>query len=214
MTTYRNLMQEIKFRSEAIDDILTDRLKPVRLRIAEEYCYLQLRLICEVLAIACLIVHGNLKPKPKLFETYKADWIMSELGKLHPKFFPRPLEVSARPDRAFNFVDLTSDFLTKGELEKLWSRHAGSVLHRGSAKSVLEEKPSRPDFQKIVQWREKLRALLSTHIIATPDEEWLLYVVMHEQGTGKVASALLSKHGKPTPPHLLSGPFPLAEQSR
>src|ERR1700742_2334885 len=90
METYRKLMAEIKFRTEAIDGILRADIRPIRSKIAEEFCYLQLRMTCEVIAIACLVIHGNLKPKPKLFETFKASWIMSELEKLHPRFYPNP----------------------------------------------------------------------------------------------------------------------------
>lgn len=87
-------MWEIKYRVDAIDDVLKGKLC-MRQRLAEEFCYLQLRVICEVLAVACLVIHGNLKPKADLFKTYKASWIISELSKLHPNSSP----VLSRPTK-------------------------------------------------------------------------------------------------------------------
>jgi hypothetical protein len=188
LETYRSLMWEIKFRIEAIDDVLNGKLR-IRQKIAEEFCYLQLRMICEVIAIACLVVHGNLKPRPKLFESYKASWIISELGKLHSKFFPRALGPDGREaDGMLKFVEKTGGFLTQDELEKLWERHTGTMLHRGSAKVILGKADRPVDFKKIGAWRTKIVALLERHTLVTPDEEQMIYVVMHEQGTGNVVS--------------------------
>lgn len=192
METYRNLMWEIKYRIEAIDDALAGKLH-MRQRILEEFCYLQLRMICEVLAIACLVIHGNLKPKADLFKSYKASWIISELGKLHSKFYPRPLAPDEREaDGTVKFVSKKDGFLTRDELEKLWERHTGTMLHRGTAKSIINKTERKLDFKKIAEWRTKIVFLLERHTIVTADESQMFYVLMHEQGTGNVASNLFA----------------------
>jgi hypothetical protein len=62
MGQYCALMEEIKRRGEAIritaSGQLADRIPP---RMAEELCYLQLRMICELIALGSLVAHGDIK---------------------------------------------------------------------------------------------------------------------------------------------------------
>ena len=195
---YRGLLLEIRFRIEAIDDVISGKVR-LRAKIAEEFCYLQLRMICEIIAIGCLVIHGELSSlKSDLFKTYKADWIMSELAKLHPKFFPAPLEI--KDDATTNppsWVYLKSGFLTHRELAILWNRHTGAALHRGGARNNLW--PERPlDFNKITIWREKIVALLNRHVIPSADEELIWHFLMLDQN-GDVTSNLF-KRVDVTPP--------------
>ncbi len=89
--TYCSLMEEIKLRYEVITTCLT---KPVlRPRIMYELCYLQLRMICELIALGCLVAHGDIREthSKKMRETWEADRIMKTLGTLHAKFYPKPI---------------------------------------------------------------------------------------------------------------------------
>lgn len=187
-------MQEIKYRVEAIDRVLSGEASPMRAKIGEELCYLQLRMICELIAIGCLIVHGSLKPKADLFRTNKADWIMGELAKLHPKFYPTALKSGDRvgSDGLPGWAEKESGFLTMVELRKLWNRECGNRLHRGSAKNILVKDPPL-EFPKVRAWRDKIVGLLERHILITADEEYILYVIMNKVGTGEVASNLFRK---------------------
>ena len=198
MSVYRGLLVEIKYRTESIDSVLTGGVN-LRAKIAEEFCYLQLRMICEIIAIGCLVIHGELSPvKSALFKTYKADWIMSELAKLHPKFFPSPLEM--KDDTTTNppsWIYRKSGFLTHQDLSKLWGRHAGDALHRGNARNILEkDKPL--DFQAIKSWRDKIVALMNRHVIPSPDEELICYFVMADPN-GDVASHLFRRVDRQLP---------------
>ena len=85
-------MVELKYRIECIDKIL-DKKIPLRMKIAEEICYLKLRMICELIAIGCLIINEEVSSKKSyLLKTYKTDWIISQMTRLHPNFFLTPLE--------------------------------------------------------------------------------------------------------------------------
>lgn len=191
MATYRSLMVEVKYRTEAIDQVLSRQL-PLRGKIGEELCYLQLRMICELLAIGCLVIHGGLKPKGALFKTYKADWIMSELAKVHPKFFPVALEQNdSDATDPPSWVHKKGGFLTREGLAELWGRRAGGHLHRGSFKNLLaREKPL--DLAEVQKWRDLIVGLLTRHVLTTPDEEHVLYVAMND-GEGNVFSALFAR---------------------
>lgn len=196
MAVYRGILSEIKYRTEAIDGVLNGQI-PLRAKIAEELCYLQLRMICELIAIGCLVIHERLSPlKADLFKTYKADWIMKELAKLHPRFFPVPLENEDEPGSdPPQWVQKKNGYLTQDGLAQLWHTHAGNALHRGSARNILEkDKPL--DFNAIRGWRNKIVTLLTRHIIHSPDDEFICYFVMNARNhEGKVASNLFKKAG-------------------
>ncbi|MEO8683978.1 MAG: hypothetical protein ABI414_03965, partial [Devosia sp.] len=57
---YANIMAEVKYRTDAIDAGTGGKL-PLSAPLIREFCYLQLRMICELIALGCLvtaIVHG------------------------------------------------------------------------------------------------------------------------------------------------------------
>lgn len=191
-------MEEVKLRIESIDGVCKAEIGPLRVQMAEEFCYLQLRMICEVIAIACLVMHGNLKPKAKLLRTHKADWIISELEKLHPDFYPEALEpfddyIGDRPQ----WTTKKSGFLSKAELSSLWNRHCGKKLHRGSAENVLKRKADDDFPSKVLDWRIKIVRLLERHTIITPDQNWVCYVAMNSPKVGgNVGCKLFRKIGE------------------
>jgi hypothetical protein len=192
-------MVEIKYRTGAIDAILAGQV-PLRAKFAEEMCYLQLRMICELIAIGCLVIHREMGTiKADLFKTYKADWIMSELAKLHPKFFPVALEMedSTEADPP-SWVHKKAGFITREGLAQLWAKEAGSQLHRGSARNILTN--DRPlDFAKVRSWRDKIVGLLTRHIIASSDEKHICYFIMND-GKDHVHSSLFEALGPATDP--------------
>lgn len=191
MEAYRSLMVEIKYRTEAIDAILAGQV-PLRAKIAEETAYLQLRMICELIAIGCLIIHGDLSAKKAdLLKSYKADWILNVLDKMHPKFFPVALEDKDTEANPPGWVHKTTGFLTRSELVELYNRHAGDRLHRGSARNILKtDKPLQ--FQDVRKWRHKIVGLLTRHIISSPDEKTIVYCIM-DDGEDRVYSALFQQ---------------------
>jgi hypothetical protein len=86
--------------------------------------------------LACLIAQGHVGIIKKLKKEYAADRIIKELGKLHPHFFPRPAG-TAEGDSERYHLEIIEDgpFLKKKELIDLYGR-CGSVLHRGSIKTI------------------------------------------------------------------------------
>lgn len=62
-------------RTNAFGDILIGKI-PARARIAEEYCYLRLRLICELTSLGRLLVQ-EIAPGKDIIMAYMADWIMT-----------------------------------------------------------------------------------------------------------------------------------------
>lgn len=188
MSTYRNLLVEIKYRVEALDDLLTGQVR-MRAPIAEEHGYLQLRMICELIAMGCLVIHGDVPVSASVRKSYKADWIISEMARLHPKFFPVALETNDRitADGIRQLTKKRADALTQEDLARLWSREAGNLLHR-SLRTI--DRTARPvDFGPLQEWRDKIVQLLDKHQLTAPDEETLCVFGMSNEN-GEVYSAL------------------------
>jgi hypothetical protein len=199
MEAYRGLLLEIKYRTEAIDAVLAGDVL-LRAKIAEETAYLQLRMICELIAIGCLIIHGDLSAKKTdLMKSYKADWILNVLEKMHSKFFPVALEQG--DDKSTvppGWIHKTEGFLTRHELIELYNRHAGDKLHRGSARNILKiDKPLQ--FHEVRRWRDKIVGLLNRHIVVSPDEKTICYFIMND-GQDRVHSALFQAVPQTTDP--------------
>ena len=124
LNAYVGLMEEAKYRLFAMDTALEGRtgLPPGATR---EYCFLQLRMLCELIALGCLTAHGDLQTG-KLKKAYEADRIIRGLQRLHPKFYPI---AAIRTDKGPKLIH--EHGLTKEELVKLYWK-CGNVLHRGS----------------------------------------------------------------------------------
>lgn len=131
---YSTLMEEIKRRVDVLH-LLLDGSHPLPQMAAFELSYMQLRKICEVFALACLVAHGELPDlRRKLVQkTYQADHIIKLLSKLHPRFYHVPGKQRLDPDsqKPVEVITLTTGFLTKDDLVNLYGE-CGKYLHRGS----------------------------------------------------------------------------------
>jgi hypothetical protein len=141
--------------------------------LVREYSYLQIRMLCELIALGCLIAHGDISATHTvtLQTAWAADKIIRRLENLHPNFYPHPIRLSVPEPEHVHFDRLESGFLTKGELLKLYNKECGDKLHRGSLKDLLAttQQTQPPNFADIVEWRNKIVALLNQHHIASVD---------------------------------------------
>jgi len=166
---YIQLMEEIKRREEVVRQVLNNTISMPQMA-AFEFCYLQLRKICEVFALACLTVHGDIPGvRTRLLQrTYNADQIMKRLGRIHPRFYPVPgqQKIDLVTGKPIEVIPITSGFLTKDDLINLYGE-CGNYLHRGSIRQLLGKWEPTLDFQKIALWIGKIITLFSHHQIQT-----------------------------------------------
>ena len=132
-----------------------------------ELCFLQLRMLCELIALGCLTAHGDVVTG-KLKEEYKADKIIRLLEQLHPKFYPH-----AATDTE-TATALRTDVFTKEELMKLYWK-CGDVLHRGTFQTLWSR--ARGDIEEIRTWKEKIELYLQS--------SWLMAQQLHYSGWEK-----------------------------
>nr|MBI1231876.1 hypothetical protein [Cytophagales bacterium] len=192
---YCDLMEEVKRRIAVVNSI-TAGLMPLPSIVAYETCYLQLRIICEIIALGCLAAHGDI-PQTKskrLLKAYNADDIIKNLEKLHPDFYPVPTRQICAPekDKVGKVEAITEDYLQKSDLLKLYGE-CGNVLHRGNLKHILSQKERNISFKKIEAWVQKIMTLLNHHQIQLIDEDKMFWVLMQAKKDGRVHGALMEK---------------------
>jgi hypothetical protein len=163
---YGALMGEVKFRLRWIDFALQGRteLPPPLVR---EYSFLQLRMICELIALGCLVIHGDIEQtKTKKFKTHAADEILDNLELLTPDFYPRPFYVDpqSQPGTKALLFPPESTYLTKPQLLNLYRKKCGTALHKGKL-SRLIAKPPDDDFSEIPKHSKLIFGLLHTHYV-------------------------------------------------
>jgi hypothetical protein len=177
---YRALMEEIKWRSEIIDKAHT--LPFPRAGAAIELSYLQLRMICEVIAVGCLLVHGDVPASrtARLKKEYKADLIIKALEGLHSDFYPVPCEIKYDLNNLPWHVaepTILKPFLDKQSLGSLYYE-AGGILHRGRLEFVASARIRKVKLETIHGWVTKIRQLLHNHQIQLIGGEHELWVDM------------------------------------
>ena len=166
MALYLSIMEEAKIRAYSINTITNN---PIGLPppLVREYCFLQLRMLCELIALGCLVAHGDIKEtKAKDFQkAYKADDILKRLGELHPAFYPVPV-TPVFGNASVHLEVIETGFLTKSDLIELYGK-CGDVLHKGNLRRLLSPRiPSQTNFPDINNWGQKTLNLLSSHRIS------------------------------------------------
>jgi hypothetical protein len=193
---YCDLMEEIKRRGEVVQNVTRGQI-PVPKIVGLEVCYLQLRMICELIALCCLTVHGDVpaaKAK-RLTRAYNADQILKNLERLHPAFYPSPgRQIHDSKGKVLEIVAVTEPHLNKSELQRLYGE-CGDFLHRGNIEQIIKGRKL-PNFERIDEWFEKITMLLNHHQIQLVNETRQLWVIMNASIDGRVHAFEMEKISK------------------
>jgi hypothetical protein len=174
---YKNLMVEVRARNDALNLILENKngLGPI---VVRECAYLQLRFMCELVAMACVVAHDHLTQADlrKLRKTWHAADILDTLERHHIKFFPRAATrqqtmIAGQSGHHINFVEGQLD---KAGLKKLWER-CGGYLRRGTVNELGKSQTIEKSFTDVRDHQSALIGLLNQHVISSRDEnDWLI----------------------------------------
>jgi len=163
---YQAIMIEARSRALSINAITATQAS-VSKAIIRECCYLQLRMLCELVALGCLVAHGDIT-NTRYFQkqAYKADDILNALERLHPTFFPHPMVPRFSPGH-IHLDEVAADFkyIRKSELITLYGR-CGSILHKGNISRLKARPPDIVDFRDVEEWGQKILNLLLAHKIS------------------------------------------------
>mgnify|MGYP003134539213 CR=1 FL=1 len=185
-------MIEMRERIGVINSLI---VWPVPALFVREMCYLQLRHICEVLAIGCLAAQGDFKTLKAFRKEYRPPQIFNALRSLYPNFFPQPAKrtwVAGRHHlQGLNY----SAAYDEQRISSLWSG-AGDKLHRLSVDKYLKKSfgPEDSDLSDIKAHVEGVTHLLSGHVIPLNQngEEKTLFHVEIEATPGPIHAHFLN----------------------
>ena len=194
MHLYAAIMEEAKIRLYSIDMALGGAtILPHQL--VREFCFLQLRMLCELVALGCLAAHGDIEETTKLRKEWSADRIMEKLAKLHLTFYPRPVVQTRHPEGHWHMENVTEPFLTKEELLNLNGK-SGDVLHRGNLKKLLSPKtPIQTNFPDMAEWGRKIGVLLNKHAIFLMGGEVVLCTLRNPGDKDRVHVVMAENRG-------------------
>jgi hypothetical protein len=164
---YARLLDEARNRLNSIPTIRRELGPWVPTYVTDESAYVQLRMVCELIAIGCLVAHGDI-PVTRVGKLLSAKYptvIMLEMEKLHPDFYPIPFDQDGEI-----FTELKTGFLTKPDLLALYDE-CGNALHRGTLKKVIRGHTKLPQFERVMKWVNLTTRLIFRHNIrlAQPD---------------------------------------------
>ena len=160
---YLHCMVEIKERIKVID--AAQKMDAPALFICE-IGQLQLRFICELIAISCLAAQGDFKTQRAFLEEYRPPKIFKALAKIYPDFFPQPSTRRSGPGKHFLTANAVPGSYGRDEIEEVW-RKAGDFLHRTALEKYLKKTFDLPP-PKIEEIEDRLGGLillLENHLI-------------------------------------------------
>ena len=204
---YSGFMHELKIRLTAVDSAL-QRLAEDGDREADflqaEYCYLQLRMICEIIALSALVAHNELAEanSKALLKSWNADLIFDRLSAVNAHCYPVPLKIVLLESGAKQLQRIGANYLTRADLKTVY-HSCSENLHRGALKSAMEGKRRAYDVSPIRDWFGSVVQLLDQHAVLLPELNAALLIQMSDEKGEIRCSRLVGMHGDRPP---LSGP--------
>lgn len=192
---YLPLMHELAIRIDLVSHACEGRLNLMP-PYAREYAYFQFRRMCELIALGCLQLHGDL-PQAQT-QSVKKEWnaeqIMGLLHRSHPHSFPQSV-LRESTARGWN-IQATSkpNALTREEFKELYSE-CGEVLHRGTIRSLQASEPiTEAQYRKVVNWQAKIVDLMNEHFIGRANGTGF-YIISLRTVSGYPECSIFSRNG-------------------
>lgn len=190
MKVYAGILGEARSRLEMLESLFNG-VYPIPPIAVREFSFLQLRMLCELIALGCLAAHGDIaETHTKRFrEEWSAEKILRGLERLHPMFFPEAMEQLPGDGAMKSRLKSASNFLTKPELVQLYNK-CGEALHKGTIARLTKRPADRnPDNSDVVQWTTKAHRLLGIHSIHLFDGSAYMISYLRSASSGKAGVA-------------------------
>lgn len=186
LQVYANLMGELKERVDLVHDLARDKNNPQL--FLYELCQVQVRKICEIIAIGCLAVHDEFSEITENdISQWRASKIISKLERLNAKYFPEAIHINQDNSSKMIIYTLKNSYLTKDELLRIHGS-SGDNLHRGSLAKLFKSEDWHPevDFEAAVAFCNKVKETLSPYhrISVRPDKSVGVLCKMHDPEYG------------------------------
>lgn len=187
MNVYSVLMTEVRTRNEAINALI-DQPGDLPPHLVREFCFLQLRMMAELVAQGCVVLHDRLPPTEvkKLRREYHPDKILAIIETYEPRFFPQAVAKIELVEEGHKMITPHDPPIMDAKgLRRLWGR-TGAVLHWGTVDKMRERTAIDPNHKEIRLLQQRFIDLLSVHIILTDGETQPFICEMWNKTTGAV----------------------------
>jgi len=167
-------MGELKLRFAMIDYIKRSN-HPIGL--INEICFLELRHVCELLSICCLIARGDYTTHEALHDDYAPGKIFSALRKQWEDFFPQDIIVTQEAGGIHIRANTNkAAVVSQQEIINIWNL-SGALLHRGSISHYMKRQFLDTIFDaRIDAYVSKIFSLMKLHTITIETPKTLLLV--------------------------------------
>jgi hypothetical protein len=176
---YRAFMEEIKTRLTAIQfsvDGMRARPKEPLGFIQAESAILQLRNVCELMALSALAAHQPFGLADELLDSWNARLGFRDLAKLNARCFPRPIKsITVQPEGHKHIDDSPEGLPTLRGLIKCYLK-CGSLLHRGIVRHAFEGTQKLYDIDWLDDWAVRIGELLVRHTMVIPEHGLALLI--------------------------------------
>ena len=169
---YCDLMEEVKSRVESINQLMEFPGITIRTRV-ESIC-LQLRMLLELIVFSSLVSNKDVwqRSQKELQSSQDISKKLKELKRLHPNFYPRPVNLESAPRE--EPADRMEGFLSEDNLIEVYGR-LGNILH---AENPMGKET---DYQFFIDaapgWISQVQNLLECHKVYLyhhPEEFYLI----------------------------------------
>ena len=197
---YVSLMQQIVLRLDAVRDSASEAVvdlgNPLNWKNAE-FCYLQIRRICEYAAIAVLVAHGERQEfiSQSLIKEWNAGKLFQKLVSINPNAFPIPVvtHVNANGDGQHHLE--RRDRLLDAEAVSRIYNACGECLHASSLRRILNGNLPEYNFDDIATWANNLVRTLENHLILLPEISSVMLVALKDSEDGQVHCSFADADG-------------------
>ena len=199
-SVYSSLMEQLKLRIDEIGFRLAsakEHKNSFESLMELEFCYLQLRKICELLALAILAAHGQSDKflSKNLWKSWSAEDLLLSLRKLNPHAFPLPVNIlQDHSGPGMHHIKPSNNAVLLNDIVAVY-RECGNQLHVGSLRRLTGGKRQVFDHRKIISHVNAFVRLLGTHMILLPEINSVMVVVLKHSDDGKVRCVFAAADG-------------------
>ena len=176
---YCDNLQKIKWRTNAIMDIITQRVTTTYLMTNIEFCALQIRKILELIAFSSLISDMDVYKQQlkNIAKMWNAKRILNDIEKINPDFYPKPILID--PNNKMLWQDFKEPYLTKDKFVSVYEK-CSALIHENSPFETDEQIRDKAEeaVKNMVTWMNLIRNLLNTHTVQLYNEPRLFYFSM------------------------------------
>ena len=170
---YCDLMEEVKTKVESIDQLM--EMPGITIRTRVESASLQLRMLLELIVFSSLVSNKDVwqRSQKELQSSQDMSKKLKELNRLHPKFYPRPID-QQEPTSADEPAERRDGFLSEDKLIKVYGR-LGNILHADNP--MGKQTDYRYFIDTVPEWLSQVQNLLECHKVYLyhhPEEFYLI----------------------------------------